>query len=255
MNTIRSDSGWAPSPPRLALRPGEVHVWRIRIEAARAELESLNALLDVEERTRADAFKAPHKRLEFIVVRATLRRLLASLAHCEVSGLHFRYGPRGKPAIELPGDGGTLRFNVSHSHGLAVIAIAPDRELGVDLEKLRPEVDIDGLSRRFFSGEEHSAIHARPEAARLRAFYACWARKEALVKAMGDGIAFGLREFVVSVDPDAPAELLSVHGEAGAAAAWSLADLDPGEDYHACVAVPGAPARLYRWEAGPAQDA
>jgi 4'-phosphopantetheinyl transferase len=167
-------------------------------------------------------------------------------------GLRFEYGARGKPA--LGGDDSAdsaLTFNLSHSHGLAVYAVARGRDVGVDVERIRPGREHDLLAARFFSPQEAAALRAMPDRLRLRAFYACWTRKEAFMKARGEGFALSLRRFSVSVDPDGAPVVDDVEGAPEEPLRWTLCDLEPGPGYAGALAVEGRSWRLRSWRLGP----
>ena len=162
--------------------------------------------------------------------------------------MRFVYGPHGKP--ELASDGGEtgLRFNVSHSHGLALYAITRHREIGVDVERIRPEVASETIAEHFFSPREVAVLRALPATLQATAFFACWTRKEAYIKARGDGLSLPLDQFAVSLAPGEPAALLYTAWDAQEAARWALHDLASGPGYRAAVAVTGHDWQLTCWE-------
>ncbi|HCJ09953.1 MAG TPA: hypothetical protein DHW14_02155, partial [Clostridiales bacterium] len=167
-------------------------------------------------------------------------------------GLRFEYGARGKPTLAGDGVGdSTLTFNVSHSHRLAVYALARGRRVGVDVERIRPGIKHELLAVRFFSPREAAALLAMPDRLRLRAFYACWTRKEAFIKARGEGFALSLRRFSVSVDPGRTPVLDDVEGAPGEVLRWTLCDLEPGPGYAGALAVEGRSWRLRSRRLGP----
>ena len=237
---------WAPGPPEPSLRPGEVHVWRARIDAdaTRHHGHEAAGLLSTDERARADRFRSEQHRRAFAVCRATLRRLLASYFAREPVALPLPTSEHGKPFLD---DGTPLQFNLSHSGGLALYAFAVEREVGVDIELVRDDVPHEALAERFLSPRERIALQSLPDHARRQAFFACWVRKEAFVKARGEGLAFGLSRFSVSVAPDHPARLLEVLDDP--ATGWSLRGLDPAPGYVAALAVPGPVTALRTWDA------
>jgi 4'-phosphopantetheinyl transferase len=161
--------------------------------------------------------------------------LLARALDADPCALDFVHGPRGKPALRRAG--GT-RFNVAHSGDLVLWALSQHDEVGVDVERIRPDLDWPPLAARFLGPHERAGLSALAPARRDEGFFACWTRKEAYLKATGLGLGIPLDSFSVSVDPDAPAALLQVDGDPGAPARWSLADVAVGPGYRACVAVP-----------------
>jgi 4'-phosphopantetheinyl transferase len=159
--------------------------------------------------------------------------------------VRFEYGERGKPRLA---EGG-LEFNVSHSGELALAAVTAGVEVGVDVEAVRGMEDALRISERFFSAAERVVLAACPAAERDAAFFRCWTRKEAYVKAVGDGIALGLDRFDVSLDEGEGARFLALESDAGRATAWSLTHVDPGPGYVGALALPAHPraVRGFEW--------
>jgi len=174
-----------------------------------------------------------------VATRGMLRVVLGRYLGAGPRALRFVLGPKGKPA--LPGEEGrvALEFNVSHTRGLALIAAATNREVGVDIEQSRPVPDMDGIVERFFAPGERAAFRSLPHAHRQVAFLRAWTLKEAYLKARGDGLTHALDRFAVTVDPDQPACLLAIDGDQREASNWSLASFTPAEGYTAAVAAPG----------------
>ncbi len=176
-----------------------------------------------------------------------LRRLLGSLLDTPPQTLELLTGEKGKPTLTQLWHGHQVEFNLSHSGGLLLIAVALDLPLGIDVEQLRPNRPWQGIARRFFHPAEYAAIRALPTPKQEQAFYTCWCRKEAYLKAMGGGIALGLGNFQVSVEPDVPPHLIASTLEPGASERWSLHDLWPDTDYQASLAITGEGLRLRKW--------
>jgi 4'-phosphopantetheinyl transferase len=235
---------WATPPAEVALPPGEVHVWRFAQDVPVARERRLAQVLSPDERERAARFRFERHRRWHVVARGTLRHLLARYVGAQPAALRFRYGPQGKPALEGPG---APHFNLAHSGGMALLAVARDRALGVDLEEIRPERADQALVERFFSPREGEMIRALPAALRPEAFFHCWTRKEAYIKAIGLGLSQPLRDFTVSVSPGEPAALLEVAGDPDATARWRLRALDPGPGFVGALAVEGPEVRLRCW--------
>jgi 4'-phosphopantetheinyl transferase len=162
-----------------------------------------------------------------------LRRLLGGFLGLEPERVELRYGPHGKPCVE------GLRFNLAHSHELALYAFSRGRELGVDLERIRPLRDAAAIAERYFSAEENAVLRSLPEIQRHEAFFRCWTRKEAYLKALGDGLARPLDSFDVTLAPGEPARLLRVQGAPDEAARWSLLHLDPAPGFVGALAAEG----------------
>jgi 4'-phosphopantetheinyl transferase len=225
----------------------EVHVWRAALARPPAEVEALKALLSEDELRRAGRFHFERDRSAFVVARATLREILSLYVGLPPRLLRFSYNAFGKP--ELTGVAGEtrLRFNLSHSGGLALYAVAAGREVGVDVEAMREGVACEELAVNYFSRREAAVLHALPEGERRRAFFECWARKEAYIKARGKGLSLPLDSFDVSLAPGEPAALLATREDEHGASSWSLRELDAGAGYAAAVAAEGVGWRLRCW--------
>ena len=228
----------------LALDGDEVHVWRAASDATEGRLEELSQSLGADERARAERFAFRRDRDRFIVRRGLLRAILGRYLSVDPARLQFDYGASGKPALARRWGGMQLRFNVSHSAGLVLYAMTRGREVGVDLEQIRPAVAHERVAEHFFSPREVAALRALPVQTQPEAFFACWTRKEAYVKAKGDGLPLGLDRFEVSLVPGEPAALLRTAGDAGEASRWWLQALAPGRGYAAALAVEGHASRL-----------
>lgn len=238
-------------PPTLTLDSDEVHIWRAALDVPESQVRSLWYTLTADECQRAERYVFAKDRTHFVVARGLLRVLLGRYLGQDPPQLRFIYGPHGKPALATDTGGGTLRFNVSHSHGLALYAITRGREVGVDVERIRPEVAQEKIAERFFSPREVTLLRALPAPLQATAFFACWTRKEAYIKATGEGLTLPLDQFDVSLVPGEPAALLRTAWDPQEAARWALQDLVPALDYRAAVAVAGHDWRLTCWD-GPA---
>jgi 4'-phosphopantetheinyl transferase len=201
--------------------------------------------LSSEERKRALSFRVEHARAGFITCRWLLRQLLGSILGEPAERLCFQYSDSGKP--ELVGVGFGLSFNVSHSGNCGMIAVAKNSRVGVDIEEIRHIPELECLSRKFFSSAEAEAIHTRFHKEERRAFFACWTRKEALLKALGVGIGAGLDRFEVEVDP-AAAQAKLRHDDF-CSGSWRLHSF-AFDGYMAAVAIEGhniRSIRLFDW--------
>lgn len=236
---------WLPPPVDLELQgPGTVDVWRAELDRPAPAIGELSRMLAEEEIARASRFYFPQDRARFIVARALLRRILALYANQPPETLRFVYGPRGKPSLAEPRCG--IEFNLAHSRGLALYAVTRAQPVGVDVESIRPELAAGRLAERFFSAEETAALRALPPEEQPAAFFRCWTRKEALLKAWGQGLAFGLDQFTVSCSAG-QAALLATRFDPAEAARWSLHHLEPGPGYVGALAVQGAVTKVRCW--------
>jgi 4'-phosphopantetheinyl transferase len=228
-----------------------MHVWRTALDVPESQVRSLWDTLTADERQRAERYIFEKDRTHFVVARGLLRVLLGRYLRQEPQSLRFTYGPHGKPVLATDTGGGALGFNVSHSHGLALYAVTRGREVGVDVERIRPEVAQEKIAERFFSPREVTVLRALPTPLQATAFFACWTRKEAYIKAKGEGLALPLDQFDVSLAPGEPAALLRTAWDPQEAACWALQDLAPAPGYRAAVAGAGHDWRLTCWD-GPA---
>jgi len=222
-----------------------VHVWHARVSVLERWLAELRDVLSDQERARVEQFRFSRDRHRAIVARGLLRVILGRCLDAEPSRLCFTYGPHGKPALSE--DRGVC-FNVAHSGDLVLWAVAREHDIGVDVERMRAGLEWPAMAARFFAPGEVAALHALPGERRQEGFFACWTRKESYLKATGLGLALRLEAFSVSVDPRAPAALLSVEGVPDASARWSLADLTVDPGYRACLAAPEPRVRPVRHE-------
>jgi len=232
----------------LFLAPDEIHVWRTVLDQPAAEVAQFAGLLTADEQLRANRFHFEQDRQRFIVGRGILRTLLGRYVGCPGGKLQFSYGARGKPALASPTTEPPLYFNLAHSGGLAVIALAYHQELGVDVEQIRPITDMEQIVRRFFAAPEQAALLGLPVEQRQEAFFNGWTRKEAYLKALGDGLARPLDQFCVSLVPGEPVRLLSISGDEADVSRWFLASFHPAPGYVAAVAVRGHAWRFNYWD-------
>lgn len=229
---------WRAPGGLVALRGEEVHVWRVWLDVPAWRRGELWGLLDGEERGRAERYRFERDRAHFVVARGTLRRLLGEYLAAEPGAIRFGYGAYGKPALAGgAGAGPTLRFNLSHSGGVALYAFALGRELGVDVERVRDGVGLEELAVRFFAADEAGALLRLPAEQRERAFFNCWTRKEAYVKARGEGLSHPLDSFSVTLAPGEAAALLETRNDPREAGRWRLYDLDPAPGYAGALVV------------------
>jgi 4'-phosphopantetheinyl transferase len=239
---------WRPPPAALTLSRAEVHVWRAALDPAASCVEQLQRTLSADELHRAARFRFPRDRRRFIVGRGALRDILGRYLGVPPCALGFRYNAYGKPALaDVTAEGG-LCFNVSHSHELALFAVTCGREVGVDIEYLRQEIACETIAEHFFSARERASLLALPTEVKPQAFFNCWTRKEAYIKAHGEGLSLPLDQFDVSLAPGEPAALLATHSEPREALRWSLQALTPGPGYVAALAVEGQDWHLTCWQ-------
>ena len=239
--------GWQQPPQNLALPHHEVHVWVTPLDLPSSATSELLEALSPEERARASRFRALRDRERYIIAHGALRDILGRYLSLAPADVRLCVAPSGKPALAPAAPGQHLEFNLSHSHELALIAVGSGRQLGVDVERIRPEAPGEAIVERFFAPAEAAVLRTLPSEARLAAFFAGWTRKEAYSKARGDGLRKPLNQFAVIIAPEQPAALLYDASDLTAASRWSLRTLDVGRTYAAAVAIEGHGWRLRRW--------
>ena len=240
---------WAAPPADPKLGAADAHVWRLDLRRAGADVENLERLLTPAESERAAAFRFARDRDRFVVARALRRITLGRYLDAPPNALAFATGPHGKPGLIGPGDAAALQFNLAHADDLALLVVARGRPVGVDLERVRDDVPIMTLAERFFAPDELEALRQLPAGQRTAAFFRCWTRKEAFVKARGEGLSLPLAAFAVSLAPDEPPALRRVDWDAEERTRWTLLDLPPLPGYAAALAFAAGPIQLACWDA------
>jgi len=230
----------------VQLSGNEIHVWRASLEREASQLEAFWSVLGADEKRRGERFHFERDRSHFVIARGLLREILARYLPIAPAQIDFTYNEYGKP--ELANHEESLRFNVSHSHGAALFVFARGQELGVDLELLRPDFASLEVAARFFSEAEVSALRSLSPTLQTQGFFNCWTRKEAYIKALGEGLSHPLHRFVVSLTPQDHACLISTENDPQEAANWSIIDLNPFPGYAAALAVRRPNSLLHCWD-------
>ncbi len=211
-----------------------IQIWYVDLQRSHAELAQLRATLSNDEVARGERLRLAELRRRVWVARGALRAILAAELQCAAADVMFAYGRNGKPAVI-----GDLRFNVSHSGELALIAIGYRRELGIDIEQVRPYAEVRQITGQFFSPYEQATLHALPSEQWSLGFFNCWTRKEAYLKALGDGFARGLDTFDVTLAPGDVPRLLRVGWDAAEVDRWRMYAWQPAAAYTAALCVAG----------------
>lgn len=220
----------------------EVHVWAIWLKASDEVSRAYRALLLPEETGRADKFVFDHLKRSYEVSQGALRLLLARYLERHPRDLAFTFGPKGKPALR---DYSDLRFNMTHSVALALYAFAVDCELGVDVERVERMTDLENIATGYFCEAEASELLSiGSKQARQEAFFRCWTRKEAYIKAVGTGLYLPLDQFQVTLLTDEPARFVHIGKNAKAADEWTLQHLDPAPGYVGALAYHARPRKI-----------
>ncbi len=242
------EHSWLPPIGHPTLSSNDIHVWRATLDQPTLRVQQLSETLSEEEHMRTELFHFEQDRKCFIVGSGVLRTILGRYLGTEPSRLQFCYGPHGKPYLAGRFGEGALRFNLAHSHELALYAFTRGREIGVDLEYIRYMPDAEHIAASFFSARENAVLHSLPASQKQEAFFNCWTRKEAYIKAIGNGLGQPLDKFDVSLAPGEPARLLNVEGDTEEASRWSLNALTPTPGYVGALAVEGHNWCLTYWQ-------
>ena len=224
-----------------------MHVWRIDLDVPPPLVARLHRLLSSEEKERAARMHAPGADRRFVVSHGATRAILARYLTRPPEEIVFLTGAGGKPYLALPPGPSALCFNLSHSADLALCAVALGRDLGVDVERIRPVADWPQIAARYFSPNENEALLALSDEAALTAFFQGWTGKEAYTKALGRGISRQWSQFTVPLAPDTPTERPPASVSAGGKDVFTLWSLAPAAGYVAAVAARGTGWRLGCW--------
>lgn len=240
---------WQLPPPDLLLPDNEVHVWQASLDAPASEAQNLRRILVEDELRRADRFRFPKDRHHFTVAHSVLRMLLGRYLNKKPEQIRFEYNKYGKPALASTVEDDSLKFNLSHSGKRVLYAFVRYREVGVDVEWVHRRIDQAAqIAERYFSAQENSVFRTLPEYLKQEAFFNCWTRKEAYIKARGRGLSLPLDQFDVSCRPGEPAKLLNTRDDPQEASRWTMKELMPGPDYIAALVVEGDGWNMKCWQ-------
>jgi 4'-phosphopantetheinyl transferase len=238
---------WGNAPANLELVAGELHVWQASLGLPAQRMEQLEHPLSSDEHERAGRFHFEKDRKDFIAARGILRELLGRYAGLSARALIFSYTDSGKPVLSNSRLAGVLRFNVAHSHGIAMYAFVLGRDVGIDVEYQRGDLIVEEVARGVCSQREMEALRSLPEAQQRTAFFDCWTRKEAYIKARGQGFVLPLDQ--IDITPPSgkdPAPLSTKSGPPGDGP-WMLHDVAPETGYSAAVVYAGSDLRMKCW--------
>jgi 4'-phosphopantetheinyl transferase len=230
-------ANWCNPPENYFIRKNEAHVWRVGLDCPAAQLERFERLLTQDERQRAERYRFAQDYWRFIARRGCLRWQLGRYLGISPAAIRFSYNAYGKPSLAAGSASSEIFFNLSHSAGVALFGFTRSGEVGIDIEKIRLDFDYQAIGERFFSPGERAALASLPAEDRPAAFFACWTRKEAFIKAEGKGLSIPLAEFEVTLKPGQPARLLA-GGSEQTVAHWNLHHLDPAPGYIGAVCFP-----------------
>lgn len=227
---------WKTALIDYKLQLDEVHIWRANLDIEPKLRAFFETTLSSDERQRAYRFHFEKDRLHFIAARGILRQLLGRYLEKDPKEIVFSYTTYGKPFLA---EYSWLQFNISHSKGYALFGMVQQLSIGIDLEFIRPKIEFERLAKRFFSTNETQTLLGLSTTERYRGFFNCWTRKEAFIKAKGEGLSLPLDQFEVSLEPNIPAKLIATHWNPEEAADWHLYELFPQTNFVGALAVKG----------------
>jgi len=236
--------GWPLPPDQLRLQNGSVHVWAVELDDASFDSDRGLSILSSDELARAAKFKFERDRRRYVISHTALREILAGYLETAAANLEFVEVGNGKPKLAASFGASGFEFNLSHSHERALIAVAPGRELGIDIEFIKADFPFSEIAGRFFTAKEVAALRTLSVHLQRQAFYKCWTSKEAFLKAKGTGLSGKLDEVEIILEGD---ERVRIDARVPG---WSLAELNPGDGYEAALVSAGKAAQfqVYRWQ-------
>ncbi len=244
---IVNETQWHRALPEECTLSNEVHVWRVFLDLDTLQTESLLGTLSADEVKRAGRFRFERDQKRFITARGMLRQILGCYLGTSPHKLRFEYTPLGKPMLAANSGSDTLCFNMSHADAFAVYAITRDRSIGIDIERKSDDIAIKQIVQRFFSQGEISSLERIHENMRNEVFFQYWTRKEAFLKATGDGMSFPMEQFDVSLINGRGWLPVTLMGDKRGSGRWYVQDLFPGHGYAAAIAVEGGQLNLSWW--------
>lgn len=235
---------WTSPPDVLILAPHQVDIWRVPLDHWPASIQLTESTLSADETQRAERFYFDSDKQRFLIAHIALRDILSRYLNCKTNEISFSVNQYGKPKLTNH----KLEFNLSHAGDFALIAVTQEHKVGVDVEHIRSNADIEAITKRFFSQNEISELMALPSNQRVAGFFNCWTRKEAYIKAQGLGLSLPLDSFDVSLIPNEPAILRATRPNPQEAARWGLLSLNVALDYAAAVTVEDKDANFRLWD-------
>lgn len=232
----------------LTLAHDEVHIWRIDLVNHEETIQRCRSVLSSDEVERADHFYFERDRRRFTVARAATREILSRYTGVAPMRVSFSPGPKGRPELSGGLEKSGIRFNLSHSSELAILAVTHGLAVGVDIEWINADFATDDIAERFFSATEVQTLRSIPSSQRAEAFFSCWTRKEAYIKALGEGFSVPLDSFAVAFAPGVAAALLEVKVDPEDPGRWTMYDIEVSEDYKAALVVQGKEHQLKQME-------
>jgi 4'-phosphopantetheinyl transferase len=241
---------WNDPPNHLRLRSNEVHVWRVMLDQLAQNISTHRYLLSEDEQSRAQRLAFTTDRNHFIIARGMLRLILSHYISVAPENLRFSYSAHGKPFLNFELGKEPVCFNLSHSQGVALYAITLRRQVGIDIERVRHNIDIMTIAKGYFSDHEYKSLCDLPTEDQHEAFFMCWTRKEAYIKAHGEGLSYPLDRFAVSLRPGEPAALLQNDNDPSEISRWRVHHLVPELGYIGALVIEGHSSYVQYWRVG-----
>lgn len=245
---LEHDQPWNLPPHSMRLQEREVHIWRVSVSHFAPFMHRLQEILSEEERARASRFRFERDHQRWIVAHAILRLLLSQYVGISTANLRFQTNAYGKPSLAFPILTPPLQFNLSHAADLVLYAFASTARVGIDVEYQRTDVDYEALARVSFSPREQMMLRTVPHESKGEAFFRCWTRKEAYIKAKGLGFSLPLDSFDVSFLTGEPVALLDSRENREEVERWRLQNLFPGRGYAGALAIEGKDWHVSCWQ-------
>ena len=224
---------WKTPPSILKIDDSKIDIWSVSIEQHVNKLPDYWELLSSFEKEKANRFRFEKDKNCYVIARGLLRILLSRYLNLKSQKINFRYAEKGKPYLQHPSN---IKFNLSHSKNCIVLAFTKNIEIGIDVEYTKNNLEILQVADSFFSKQEIKELKSLQPIYRLSAFYNCWTRKEAFIKATGDGLSFPLNQFTVSLESSKSAEIKEILWDNKEKDLWSLETFTPQKDYIGAVA-------------------
>ena len=238
---------WRLPSGQPTLEPSEIHIWRVCLDRERASARDLFEVLSADEKQKAGKYHFEQDRDNFVVARGILRQILGGYLDILPGEIRFSYNRYGKPALDIGMNADGLRFNMSHSNGLVLYSVAREQEVGIDIEYIDDSFTIRPVAATCFSPSEMSMLDELPSDRQPAAFFTGWTRKEAYIKAIGEGVSMPLKEITVSLLPD-DVRISMTPNDRSETRTWSLVTLPFESDYAAALAAEGSIERLFYWQ-------
>jgi 4'-phosphopantetheinyl transferase len=245
---LKTTINWKKAAAYAPLEHAQVHVWAAVLDQSHELRPAFTRILSSDEIERARRFQFARDRASFTSSRTMLRCVLGHYLRIGPAEVRFEYSPSGKPAVANETPGPPLHFNLSQSDGLTLLALTRACPLGIDVERINEVEDLDSVAGHFFSPYENAALRALPRRDKIEAFYDLWTRKEARLKATGEGIAHSLKRTEVLFPNEGRTEVKEARRQTVSLTGWTLQQLEPAAGFKAALAYPRSDLSILTWQ-------